>query len=611
MKMDPRAFKGLSRFLAPSAGGPLADRALAEKLITPEQLQACIEEQDRSGRPLDEILVERGFLRSEDTVRLRAPAVPAEALAAAADPTRVVAHYILVERSGAGGMAEVWKGWDRSLGRWVALKFLKDEIGHPSQRIEREGRMAGGLSHPGVISIYERGVHQGRPYLVMPFVDGAAPKVPLPAAEAVRLALEVARALMHAHAAGVIHRDVKPGNILMDAAGRVLLADFGLAIASNSATSRWALSGTPEYASPEQVRGDVLDPRTDIYSLGATLYHYVTGRPPFAGESVAEIGRQVLAGKPAPPREAPSRLRGILAKSMAADRGLRYADMGSFARDLAELLDALRRPRAARWRLAAGLLLAGLLPSLVTFIVLRAQARSELRREADRYISEGRGRLLAGERLLADASTPATACAAELARASAALRLAYSLGEPVRHEAGLELGRAFELLGYTQRAEEIYRALLPDPAAGEALVRVLLRRLVEARHPRDWPAGEVQRHLDLAAPLRRDRYRAFVERRWTDVLASIGAPDPQDDLTLLLAAWAGLQAGKAVEALPWARAAVRFRRLDANALYVLARVELAAGERDAARKTYQEAQRQGPPGWVLAEDVERALKALK
>lgn len=611
MKLDPRALKGLSRFLAPSAGGPMADRALAEKLITPEQLQSCVEEQDRTGRPLDEILVARGILRTEDTVRLRAPAVPPEVVAAAADPANVVAHYILLARVGMGGMAEVWKAWDRSLGRWVAIKFLKEEVGHPTQRIEREGRMAGGLSHPGIISIYERGVHAGRPYLVMPFVEGAPPKAPLETGEAVRLALDVARALAHAHASGVIHRDVKPGNILVDVDGRALLADFGLAIPSSSETSRWALSGTPEYASPEQVRGDLLDPRTDIYSLGAALYHYVSGRPPFSGSSPEEIGRKVLTELPPPLTSAPKGLRRVIERAMAPDRDRRYAAIDDFARDLADLQDRLRRPRGFPWTLVAGLALVGMLSSGATFVVLRSQSRSELRRESDRYLADGRGRLLAGERLLADPSTPSTAGAAELARAIAALRFAVSLGGPARTEAALELGRAYELIGYPQRAEAAYREALPDVAAGEALARLLVRRLVEAKRPRDWPYLEAFRSLDLAAASRRPLYQAFLDRRWTEVLSLIGTPAPDDDVELQLAAWAGLQVQRNEEARTWAKAAIRHRRLDANAWFILARAEQAVGDRDAAKAAYAEAKGCASPGWSLLDDVERALASLK
>ena len=191
MKLDPRSFKGLSRFLAPSAGGPLADRALEERLISAEQLQECIQEQDRSGRPLDELLVERGFLKTEEVTRLKQPPLPAEVLEAAGDPLRHLGHYVLVDQVGAGGMAEVWKAWDRSLGRWVAVKYLKPDIGHPTQRIEREGRMAGRLSHPGIISIFERGQYGGRPYLVMPFVQAKPLPAPMPPLEAARLVLEL------------------------------------------------------------------------------------------------------------------------------------------------------------------------------------------------------------------------------------------------------------------------------------------------------------------------------------------------------------------------------------------------------------------------------------
>ena len=139
----------------------------------------------------------------------------------------------------------------------------------------------------------------------MPFVDGSGPRAPLPPREAARIALEAARALEYVHAMKVIHRDVKPGNILIGVDGRVVLIDFGLAMSSSSPASRWAVSGTPEYASPEQVRGDILDPGTDIYSLGATLYHLLEGRPPFRGGDTKEIVERVLnaplPGMPATP----------------------------------------------------------------------------------------------------------------------------------------------------------------------------------------------------------------------------------------------------------------------------------------------------------------------
>ncbi|HXX92197.1 MAG TPA: protein kinase, partial [Planctomycetota bacterium] len=305
MDLNPASFKGLSRFLAPSAGGPLADRALSERLITASQLEECVAEQDRTGRPLDEILVSRGYLKSEDVTRLKAPPVPPEVIEASGDPLRSMGHYVLVSLLGKGGMAEVWKAWDRSLGRWVAVKYLRPDIGHPTQRIEREGRMAGGLSHPGIISIYERGIHQGRPYLVMPLVEGSSPRSPLPPREAARIAHEVAQALFHAHERGVIHRDVKPANILIAEGGHVVLTDFGLAIPDDWATSRWAISGTPEYASPEQIRGDQLDARTDIYSLGATLYHFLSGRPPYSGRDPDEIGAKILRSDPEPLRKVP------------------------------------------------------------------------------------------------------------------------------------------------------------------------------------------------------------------------------------------------------------------------------------------------------------------
>jgi hypothetical protein len=148
MNLDPRSFKGLSRFLAPSAGGPVADRAVHEKLITSEQLQECVAEQDRSGRPLDEILVERGYMTVDDVTRLRSPAVPTAVLPWLSNPDRVLDHYILISLLGTGGMAEVWKAWDRSLGRWVAVKYLKREVGHPCSGSSGKGGWRGSSPIP-------------------------------------------------------------------------------------------------------------------------------------------------------------------------------------------------------------------------------------------------------------------------------------------------------------------------------------------------------------------------------------------------------------------------------------------------------------------------------
>ncbi|MBI3855565.1 MAG: protein kinase [Planctomycetes bacterium] len=458
MNLDPRSFKGLSRFLAPSAGGPVADRAVGEKLITTEQLQECVAEQDRSGRPLDEILVERGYLKADDVTRLRSPAVPAEVVPWLSDPDRVLDHYVLVSLLGTGGMAEVWKAWDRSLGRWVAVKYLKREIGHPSQRIEREGRMAGQLSHPSIITIFERGQHGGRAYLVMPFVDGASPKMPLPAREAARLAAEVARALAHAHEMGVIHRDVKPANILVEAGGRVVLADFGLAILDDTATSRWAMSGTPEYASPEQIRGDALDARTDIYSLGATLYHMLGGRPPFSGAGPDEITEKVLKEEPPPLRDAPKPLASLVRRAMSRDREKRFATVEEFAAALESWMEKARPGLRVKPAWIAIAVLATVVPWGATLLILSQAQKQEERQQVLQALRDGDRKLALAERRRSDPASTEEEVRAAARQAMSEFTRALRWAGGRDAEAQIGIGRCQEMMGDDRQAEESYQA---------------------------------------------------------------------------------------------------------------------------------------------------------
>ncbi len=183
--------------------------------------------------------------------------------------------YEILAPIGAGGMGEVWKATDTRLGRMVAIKVLK---GVHSERFEQEARAIAALNHPNICTLHD----VGPDYLVMEYIDGAPLKGPLPVDEAVRLAVQIASALEAAHAKGILHRDLKPGNILVTAAGAKLL-DFGLAklTANGDATHTIGTSGTPLYMSPEQAEGKVLDVRTDVFSFGAVLYELLSGRRAF------------------------------------------------------------------------------------------------------------------------------------------------------------------------------------------------------------------------------------------------------------------------------------------------------------------------------------------
>lgn len=601
MKVDPRAFKGLSRFLAPSAGGPVADRAVAEKLVTTEQLQECIAEQDRSGRPLDEILVERGYLKADDATRLRAPALPPEVLPFVNNPDRVLDHYVLVSLLGTGGMAEVWKAWDRSLGRWVAVKYLKREIGHPTQRIEREGRMAGQLSHPSIITIFERGQHDGRAYLVMPFVDGAPPKSPLPPREAARLALEVARALAHAHDAGVIHRDVKPANILVEAGGRVVLADFGLAILDDTATSRWAMSGTPEYASPEQIRGDPLDVRTDIYSLGATLYHLLAGRPPFTGTGVDDITLKVLKEDPPPLKGMPKPLTSAVRRAMSRDREHRYASVTEFAAVLESWIETSRSGFRLKPAWVVIGLLSALLPWAVTLVILKQFQNQADRRQVLQALRDGERKLERAERRRSDPSSSDPEVAAAAREALVEFRLAVKWSGGSEPEAQMGIGRCAELLGDEKQAEEAYEGARDLTDARAALARLWGRRLLELRQDRDWKAVLIEK-----APAGQPA-RLLAEGKW-EALLSLGSVDQDDEMLALAQGVAAIELRRWDDAVHRLDAALRIQPRDCTALYYKGIALAGRGDAAAAKGVWTEALNAGPRDGPLKPQIRKRLQ---
>ncbi len=613
MKLDPRSFKGLSLFLAPAAGGPLADRALQEKLITPVQLEECVREQEGSGRPLDEILVGRGYLKEDDVARLRRPFVPPEAVEAMADPRRRMGNHVLVSQLAAGGMGEIWKAWDMSLGRWVAVKFLKPEVGQATQRIEREGRLAGGLSHPNIISIFERGVHDGRSFLVMPLVEAKPPSAPLPPREAARMAREVALALAHAHRMGVIHRDVKPGNLLVEGSGRVLLTDFGLAVPDGTGGSRWSLSGTPEYASPEQVRGVALDPRTDVYSLGATLYHLLSGRAPFSGETPEAVSDRVLKGEAPALKGIPRLLAAIVEKAMDRDPARRHGSMDELAADLGRFLEQgpVFRPASV-----AAILLVGILSSGVTYFLLK-RARPpveerqgmlhEVRREGDRALAQV-------ERLYADpkAAREQVGTAAAMAIWNFDLVERLAGGKDAPSAAGR--GRCHELMGRDDRAEGEYQDAGPLPAASLGLARIALRRHAEGRRDRDWRAEAASR-LKGREDLEPARiFLSYAMGRAGEVLS--GGPvaferNRSDDVLPLVCGLAAIELARWDEAIRHLDQAIRLRGWDPALWYHKGVAHAGKGDKAAAISALQRALSTAPGDWPLRKEAGRRLTQVR
>ncbi len=258
---------------------------------------------------------------------------------------RIADRYELVSLIAIGGMAQVWRATDSVLGRSVAAKVLHPHLATDRGflvRFRREAVAAARLSHPGIVSIYDTVSQPGLEVIVMELIDGQTlrsaldSRGSLPPEEAIDLAIQIADALSHAHAGGIVHRDVKPSNILLCRDGRIMVTDFGIAKAGEDTdlTVTGTLLGTAKYLSPEQVRGDVSDPRSDVYSLGIVLFEILTGRAPFRADTDAATALARLQ-KP-PPRirqinpELPQELDDIVAAMMARepdDRPARAADV--------------------------------------------------------------------------------------------------------------------------------------------------------------------------------------------------------------------------------------------------------------------------------------------
>jgi serine/threonine-protein kinase len=219
--------------------------------------------------------------------------------------------YQITEKIGEGGMAVVYKGYQPSLNRYVAIKVLREEMSHDEQlvtRFRREALAVAELHHPNILHVYDAGFAQGVYYIVMAYVDGGSLKElitrgSLEVDRAVSIGSQLADALHHAHELGLVHRDVKPSNVLMTREGRPLLCDFGIAKAVNESvglTRTGTAIGTPEYMAPEQVQGQKVDARTDIYAMGLVLYEMLTGWVPFSATTpMATLYKQV--NEPPPP----------------------------------------------------------------------------------------------------------------------------------------------------------------------------------------------------------------------------------------------------------------------------------------------------------------------